>query len=205
MDHNTRDQPDKASPRLDCSTLETLEAFEKQVETFIGNVETSIEKEEMLLDILNGSRSNTDYRNTIMQPESKPKNLFFYGSLMDPDFLRVISGTSVKPELYKASIHGFKLKMWGCYPTLVPGDAGDTVQGVYWQAENDRQLGLLQRYETHRYKPAPCSIHVEKDGSIIDEGLTFVCAGDLGSSELDDGEFSLERYQLYFKPDAFKH
>lgn len=155
-------------------------------------------------------QSNSVYMNTTMHlsrqpdPDSKPKNLFFYGSLMDPDVLSVVSDTSADPELHTASIHGFKLKMWGCYPTLVPGDSGDTVHGVYWQAENDRQLSLLQRYETHRYKPATCSIHVEKDGSTIENGLTFVWAGDPLSSELTDGEFLLERYQLYFKPDAFK-
>lgn len=154
--------------------------------------------------------SNSEYMNTILhlyrQPdlESKPKILFFYGSLMDPDVIRVIAETSTEPELHKASIHGFKLKMWGFYPTVVPGDTEDTVHGVYWQAENNRQLGLLQRYETHRYRPATCSIHVEKDGSIIEDGLTFVWASDPGSSELKDGEFLLERYQLYFKPDAFK-
>lgn len=112
------------------------------------------------------SEANPEYMNTILHlyrqphPESKPKRLFFYGSLMDPDVVRVIAETSTEPELHKASIHGFKVNMWGFYPTLVPGDAGHTVHGVYWQVENDRQLGLLQRYETHRYKPATCSIHI---------------------------------------------
>ncbi|KAJ0121128.1 hypothetical protein J7T55_008290 [Diaporthe amygdali] len=190
MDNSTRDQPDRASPPLEIPTQEEQEAMKKA-----------------MMEML---ESNPEYMNTILhlyrQPdlESKPKNLFFYGSLMDPDVIRVIAETSTEPDLHKASIHGFKLKMWGFYPTLVPGDIEDTVHGVYWQAENNRQLSLLQRYETHRYRPATCSIHVEKDGSIIEDGLTFVWASDPGSSELKDGEFLLERYQLYFKPDAFK-
>lgn len=189
MDNNMRDQPDRASPPLEIPTQEEQEAMKKA-----------------MMEI---PESNPEYMNMIMhlyrQPdlESKPKNLFFYGSLMDPDVIRVIAETSTEPELHKASIRGFKLKMWGFYPTLVPGDTKDTVHGVYWQAKNSRQLGLLQRYETHRYKLAKCAIYVD-DGSIIEDGLTFVWASDPGSSELKDGEVLLERYQLYFKPDAFK-
>ena len=191
MDGTTRDQPDRAaSPPLEIPSLEEQEAM----------------KEAMM----KMPESDPEYMNTIMHlyrqpdPESKPKTLFFYGSLMDPDVVRVIAETSTEPELHKASIHGFKLKIWGFYPTLVSGDTSDIVHGVYWQAENDLQLGLLQRYETHRYKLVTCSIYVEKDGVTIDDGLTFVWAGDPGSSELKDGEFLLERYQLYFKPDGFK-
>lgn len=189
MDSNTRDQPDRASPPLEIPTQEEQEAMKKAI---------------MEMPV-----SNPEYMNMIMhlyrQPglEANPKNLFFYGSLMDPDVIRVIAETSTEPELHKASIHGFKLEMWGFYPTLVPGDTRDTVYGVYWQAESNRQLGLLQRYETHRYKLVTCAIYVD-DGSIIEDGLTFVWASDPGSSELKDGEFLLERYQLYFKPDAFK-
>lgn len=64
--------------------------------------------------------------------------------------------------------------MWGVYPTLVPGPAGDTVQAVHWQAENRRQIDLIQRYETHRCKPATCVFSVEGDGRMIEDGLTFV-------------------------------
>lgn len=190
MDNSTREQPDRASPPLKIPTFEKQEAMKEAV---MKMPQAQPEYMDMIMNL---------YR----QPDlnSKPKNLFFYGSLMDPDVVRVIAETSTEPELHNASIHGFKLKMWGFYPTLVPGNTGDTVHGVLWQTENDRQLGLLQRYETHRYKPATCSIHVEKDGSIVEDGLTFVWAGDPESNELKDGEFLLERYQLYFKPDAFK-
>lgn len=190
MDSKTGDQLDRTSPPLETPTLEEQEAMKNAM--------------------MKMPESNPEYMQTIMHlyrqpdPESKPKNLFFYGSLMDPDVIRVIAETSNEPKLHKASIHGFKLKMWGIYPTLVPGDTGDIVHGVYWQAENDRQLGLLQRYETNRYKVATCAIHFDEDRRVIKDGLTFVWANDPGSSELNDGEFSLEIYQLYFKPDAFK-
>lgn len=135
----------------------------------------------------------------------EPKKLFFYGSLMDPDVLHAIARTSATdPELHKATIKGYKMKMWGCYPTLVPAGADDVVHGMYWQAENEGQLALLQRYETDRYEPAACAIHVDKDGSVIDDGLAFVWAGDAESGELKDGVFSLEEYRLYYKPVVFK-
>lgn len=190
MDNSSRDQPDRASPPLEIPNFEEQEAMK---EAMMKMPQAQTEYMDMIMNL---------YR----QPDlnSKPKNFFFYGSLMDPDVVRVIVETSTEPELHDASIHGFKLKMWGFYPTIVPGDIGDTVHGVHWQTENDRQLGLLQRYETHRYKPATCSIHVKKDRSTIEDGLTFVWAGDARSSELKNGEFLLERYQLYFKPDAFK-
>lgn len=40
------------------------------------------------------------------QPDvaSKLKNLFFYGSLMDPDIARVVANPSMIPDLVKASI-----------------------------------------------------------------------------------------------------
>jgi hypothetical protein len=146
--------------------------------------------------------TNIEYMDTIMHlyrepdPEPKPKHLFFYGSLTDPDVVRAIVGTPTgpAPELHKASVRGFRLKTWGDsgsshQPALVPCSeqaAGGTVHGVYWRADNDRQLGLLQRYATHRYKLAASSIHVEEDGSTIEDGLTFVWVGDLGSRELKD-------------------
>lgn len=130
--------------------------------------------------------------------------MFFYGSLMDPDVLRFIAQTPAAPELHKASIRGFKLKMWGPYPALIPGEPKDAVQGVYWRSEDDGQLDLLQQYETDVYRPAACAIRAGEDGSTIRDGLAFVWAGDPASDELHDGEFSLEMYQLYFKPDSFK-
>lgn len=198
MDQETRDKPDEAS------TAPESPPYDKWDES-----EAEAHKEAMMQML----RSNTAYMDSVTRlwrqpdPEETTSNspsFFFYGSLMDPDVVRVIAGTSAEPELHKASIKGFKLKMWGFYPTLVPGSVEDTVQGMYWQAENTRQRDLIQRYETHRYKPAPCEISVDGDRRTIENGLTFVWAGDPASNELKDGEFLLERYQLYFKPDIFK-
>ncbi|ROV93306.1 hypothetical protein VSDG_06897 [Cytospora chrysosperma] len=194
MDQEARDKPDEASTAPEPPPCNEWDESD----------------DEAMVQML---RSNPAYMDSVTrlwrqadpsETTSSPPTFFFYGSLMDPDVLRVIAVTSAEPELHKASIKGFKLKMWGFYPTLIPGSADDTVQGMYWQAENTRQRDLLQRYETHRYKPAPCEISIEGEGRTIENGLTFVWAGDPASNELKDGEFLLERYQLYFKPDAFK-
>lgn len=194
MDQEARDKPDEASTAPEPPPCNEWDESD----------------DEAMVQML---RSNPVYMDSVTrlwrqadpsETTSSPPTFFFYGSLMDPDVLRVIAVTSAEPELHKASIKGFKLKMWGFYPTLIPGSADDTVQGMYWQAENTRQRDLLQRYETHRYKPVPCEISIEGEGRTIENGLTFVWAGDPASNELKDGEFLLERYQLYFKPDAFK-
>lgn len=87
-----------------------------------------------MLDML---RSNTAHMDSVTRLYRGPDpDFFFYGSLMDPDAVRVTAGISAaKPQLHTALIRGFKLKMWGVYPALVPGPAGDTVQGVPWHAE----------------------------------------------------------------------
>lgn len=194
MDQETHDKPDEASSAPESPRYEEWD--ENKAE----------EHKEAMMQML---RSNPAYVESVTrlwrdpnpdETASDPPSFFFYGSLMDPDVVRVIAETSAEPELHKASVKGFRLKMWGFYPTLVPGGLEDTVQGMCWRAENSRQRDRLQRYETHRYKPAPCEISVEGgDGRTVESGLTFVWAGDPASSELKDGEFLLERYQLYFQ------
>ena len=44
--------------------------------------------------------------------EFQPCLLFFYGSLMDTDVLRMVAGLEATPVLQDASIEGFKMKMW---------------------------------------------------------------------------------------------
>lgn len=105
--------------------------------------------------------------------------------------------------MIKASITGFKMKMWGPYPTLVPGSASEQVHGILWQAENLQQLQYLQKYETEKYKDVRCKIRVE-DGRRMVDGVAFVWAGNPRSRELTGGKFSLKHYQLYNKSDLFR-
>lgn len=125
---------------------------------------------------------------------------------MDSDVLRITARTAGEPKLVKASIAGFKMKMWGPYPTLVPGKSSEQVDGMLWQAENVRQLQYLQDYETNKYKSVKCKIRLEEGERIgrIEDGVAFVWAGNPRSRELTDGKFSLEHYQLYNKSNYFR-
>ncbi|KAG8157865.1 hypothetical protein KVR01_012137 [Diaporthe batatas] len=142
---------------------------------------------------------------TIEPSPEQPGKFFFYGSLMDPDVLYAITRSSAEPVLHKATIRGHKMKKWGSYPALIPGGAGDVVDGVYWEAEDAGQSALLQHYETNMYRPVACTIRVEKGdgGVVVEDGLVFVWAGNAGSEELEEGGFSLEEYRLHHKPYMF--
>lgn len=111
MDQDTRKKPDGASPASNSPRL--------------GNMWDASQMEahkEAMIELL---RSNTAYMDSGMrlyrQPDagasasSRLPNLSFYGSLMDPDVVQSIAGPSVEPKLHKASIRGYKLKMWGIY------------------------------------------------------------------------------------------
>ncbi|ROV94214.1 hypothetical protein VSDG_05689 [Cytospora chrysosperma] len=129
-------------------------------------------------------------------------DFFFYGSLMGPDtarFIADISAAEPQLHLHTASIRGSSGRCGGSIRPSVPGPPGTRSR-----ARNRRQIDLIQRYETHRYKPAKCVISVEGDGRMIEDGLMFVWAGDPASNELTDVEFLLEKYQLDFKHDIFR-
>ncbi|ROW10627.1 hypothetical protein VMCG_01609 [Cytospora schulzeri] len=135
MDQGSHDEPDEPTARSQFPPVESRDAVQMEAH------------KEAMLEML---RSNTEYMDSVTRlhrdpdleaagdTSSKlppPPNFFFYGSLMDPDVLQVIAEISSnapaatgEPELHRASIKGFRLKMWGVYPTLVPGSAEDTVQ-----------------------------------------------------------------------------
>jgi gamma-glutamylcyclotransferase (GGCT)/AIG2-like uncharacterized protein YtfP len=139
---------------------------------------------------------------SVGQSMFRPCYFFFYGSLMDPEVLWAISKAPEEPKTEKAWIVGFKIKMWGIYPALVPSP-DRRVAGICWKLEDLSQLLNLQRYETDRYTPRPCTIYTESGDTVYD-GQTFFWAGDPESQELEDGTFDFERYKKYFKPSVVK-
>ncbi|KAI9770502.1 MAG: hypothetical protein M1839_003183 [Geoglossum umbratile] len=132
----------------------------------------------------------------------KPSLWFFYGTLMDPEILQSVLGLPELPVLQKGRIHGFKIRMWGVYPTLVPCD-GCEVEGMIYKIESVLQFVRLEGYETSAYRWCFCTIEMD-DGTRVEYGRTFRWAGDLDSKELEDGEFDLSRYQKFFKPSMVK-
>ena len=58
-----------------------------------------------------------------------PCHMFFYGSLMDPEVIETIAKLQSPAQVRTATITGFRVKMWGIYPTLIPDEHGK-VDGV---------------------------------------------------------------------------
>lgn len=179
-----------------------------------------------------GSNSNNNYTLVF----DKPLHFFFYGSLQDPKQLSMVcrldyafekendANAEVQPPvLRKASIRGWRLMMWGPFPSLVPGGPDDRVDGVVWACEKGRHVMNLCIYETDNYRLEYCDIHVEDEAAtatttttstekeekgkdnigggaategkdeIIRGGRIFVNAGPV--RELKEGSFDLEHWK----------
>ena len=126
-----------------------------------------------------------------------PFHMFFYGSLMDPEVLQAILNLPELPTTRPATIFGFRIKMWGIYPALIPCHSG-TVTGTVWKVTSEAHFDRLAAYETVAYKWDECDAVLE-DGEVLGNCRTFCWAGQPNSKELEDGSFDLERYQKYFK------
>ena len=131
----------------------------------------------------------------------EPCHMFFYGSLMDPEVLQAVLRLPDPPTTTTpATIDGYKIKMWGIYPTLVP--AQGTVSGVVWKLESKEHFQRLVMYESSAYTWSNCSAKLE-DGTVLSGCRTFVWAGSPDDENLKEGNFDLEQYQMYRKPAVF--
>lgn len=59
---------------------------------------------------------------------------FFNGTLMDPETLAAILGSSKKPHLYKCYIMGYHTMLWGEYPALLGGPRA--IESTAWPAKS---------------------------------------------------------------------
>jgi hypothetical protein len=123
----------------------------------------------------------------------QPCTFFFYGSLMNPTVAQAILRLPHVPVLRPGKIYGFKKRMWGAFPALVRSE-GHEVQGVTFEMQDEQQFRRLQHYETSSYCWCYCDIETE-DGSIIKGGRTFRWAGHPDSSELEDVDFDMHRFE----------
>ncbi|KAF2010445.1 hypothetical protein BU24DRAFT_399805 [Aaosphaeria arxii CBS 175.79] len=130
-------------------------------------------------------------------PPNFPCNLFFYGTLMDPEVLQSIIELPNSPYICHGSTTGFTVRMWGIYPALVPSQDG-AVSGTVWNCRSVSEFKRLAEYETEAYTWCECDVRLES-GEVLMGCKTFCWAGDANSKELEDGAFDLERYQRYFK------
>ncbi|RYP92700.1 hypothetical protein DL770_001213 [Monosporascus sp. CRB-9-2] len=126
----------------------------------------------------------------------EPFYFFFYGSLQDPGQIRRVCGldASALPPgaLQPATIRGWRVKMWGPYPALVPADADTEVRGVVWKCEIGAHVSRLCFYETDNYRLEFVDIKKD-DGEVIKDGRTFVHAGD--PADLEEGSFDLAQWR----------
>ncbi|KAF2749893.1 hypothetical protein M011DRAFT_465552 [Sporormia fimetaria CBS 119925] len=127
----------------------------------------------------------------------KPINMFFYGSLSDPEVLQAVLNLSERPTLKPATISGFRIKLWGIYPALVPCQSG-SVTGSLWTVTSGAHFGRLVAYETAAYKVNKCQ--GVSEGAPLKNCFTFCWAGHPESTELEEGIWDLKHYQRYFKP-----
>lgn len=121
--------------------------------------------------------------------------LFFYGSLMHPTLLQTITGIPTPPITYSASITGWKIKIWGVYPTLVPSTSG-RVLGVVWQCTSQEQFDRLEQYESSKYRWVECEAVLEggdrEEKKEVVKCRTFCWAGEEESEDLEEGEWDLK-------------
>ncbi|OJJ33304.1 hypothetical protein ASPWEDRAFT_174715 [Aspergillus wentii DTO 134E9] len=116
---------------------------------------------------------------------------------MDPEVLQTVLDLSEPPKTQSGSIYGFKVKMWGIYPAVVPQKEGK-VPGTVWRISTADQLRKLSEYETAAYTRCSCEVYLDS-GEVLGDSQTFCWGGDPKSKELEDGQFDLVRYQRYFK------
>ncbi|RYP67423.1 hypothetical protein DL771_007254 [Monosporascus sp. 5C6A] len=126
----------------------------------------------------------------------EPFHFFFYGSLQDPGQIRRVCGldASALPPgaLQPATIRGWRVKMWGPFPALVPAAADAEVRGVAWKCEVGAHVSRLCFYETDNYRLEFVGIKKD-DGDVIKDGRTFVYAGD--PADLEEGSFDLAQWR----------
>ncbi|KAK8859058.1 hypothetical protein PGQ11_009792 [Apiospora arundinis] len=144
----------------------------------------------------------------LTEPSFRPRHFFFYGSLMDPEVFQAVTKSAEAPIMRKGWIRGFRMKMWGIYPTLVPETEAEAaarakIRGTWCMVDSHIRFVDLQEYETHKYMLYDCTIFIENGTELKDSG-TFGWSGEPDSGELEDGVFDFERYQKYFKPSVLR-
>ena len=116
---------------------------------------------------------------------------------MDPEVLQAIPDLPELPTIRPATISGFRIKMWGIYPTLIPCHSG-RVNGTVWKVTSEAHFDRLAAYETAAYRWDECDAVLE-GGEVLRNCRTFCWAAEPDSKELEDGSFDLKRYQKYLK------
>ncbi|KAA8643670.1 hypothetical protein EYZ11_003386 [Aspergillus tanneri] len=116
---------------------------------------------------------------------------FFYGTLTDSSMVSEILNLDTEPILRPATIVGYKCKMWGQYPALLPTITDTVVEGSVYLVRGREDGRKLADYETSNYHPVPCRIlYTDGREPAQDWGHTFQFVGN--ADDLSEGEFDLQ-------------
>ncbi|KAL4746651.1 hypothetical protein BDW72DRAFT_210251 [Aspergillus terricola var. indicus] len=127
----------------------------------------------------------------------------FYGTLADTALLAEILSLDSVPQLRPARILGYKVKLWGQYPAVIPVDEAHLgtnsdcfVEGFAYRLERVQHAERLAEYETGNYRPGACQIVYSddptdelKDKAVEEQGYVFQFVGDM--NDLSEGVFDL--------------
>jgi hypothetical protein len=89
--------------------------------------------------------------------EDTPDWYFFYGTLMEPEWLAEIAGFDTLPDMVPGYVFDSQIKYWGPYPVLAqikptPGHDPPVVHGAMCYIPNVEAVRRLRDYETQHYK-----------------------------------------------------
>ena len=135
---------------------------------------------------------------------------------MDPSFLAEVLAlpSHRRPKMRPAKMVGYAVKLWGQYPALLDGEAGQEVYGMAWRVREKKDAVRLAEYETRAYRPAPCLIELTTDEGGDDDDDDYNNSGKSGfvggkgtvlqghafkfrdgnESELREGSFDLKNW-----------
>lgn len=127
----------------------------------------------------------------------------FYGTLADPVLLAEILTLDSVPELRPARIFGYKVKLWGQYPAVIPvdesqhgADSDCVVEGFVYRVESVQHAERLAEYETGNYRAGACRIVYPdspadelKGRPTEEQGYVFQYVGNM--NDLSEGKLDL--------------
>ena len=122
--------------------------------------------------------------------------IFFFGSLMDRDFLGLVLGCDISAlHLEPAVLHGFQRRRarGETFPVLVPHPGGE-VAGLVIEGVSPDEVARLCYYETPDYALHPYPVETTVDRS---HAHVFIATGRL---EVDEAHWEFEAWVATEKP-----
>lgn len=123
-------------------------------------------------------------------------NYFFYGTLIDPEVLRLVLGREVAPlSRRKARLQGYRrvFRHNATYPVLI-ADAASAVEGILVVALAPRDVIALKRYEGPDYETVELPVAVVNGRQV--RASVFVPARSCAPSAID---WTFEEWRQRFR------